>query len=109
MTSQTIHTHPTAQLTAVSQERLVRRQIQVAEPLAELAAQTGISLRTANKWLSRYRSGGVAAWVDSLSVRRNQRRTLDPQHLQQAEDLRHQRCTLRRISRLLAAPLSTVG
>jgi len=31
------------------------------------------------------------------------------QQLQQAVDLRHQCCTLRRIARLLAAPLSTVG
>jgi len=47
--------------------------------------------------------------VDRCSGRRTQRRTLDPQQLQQAVDLRYQRCTLRRISRLLAAPLSTVG
>ena len=35
--------------------------------------------------------------------------TLDPQHLQRAVALRHERCTLRRIARLLALPLSTVG
>lgn len=104
-----MHTHPNARLTAVSRARLVRRHIQDAEPLAELAAQAGISLRTAYKWLARYRSGGVAALVDRRSGRRTQRRTLDPQKLQQAVDLRHQRCTLRRIARLLAAPLSTVG
>jgi hypothetical protein len=32
--------------------------------LVELAAQAGISLRTAYKWLARYRSGGVTALVD---------------------------------------------
>jgi transposase InsO family protein len=42
-------------------------------------------------------------------VLRTQRRTLDPQHLQQAVDLRHQHCTLRRIAKALMAPLSTVG
>jgi hypothetical protein len=42
-------------------------------------------------------------------VRRSQRRTLDPLLLQQAIALRHQRCTLRRIARLLQVPLSTVG
>jgi len=104
-----MHTHPNARLTAVSRERLVRRHIQEAEPLADLAAQAGISLRTAYKWLARYRSGGCAALVDRRSERRSQRRTLDPQQLQQAVDLHHQRCTLRRIARLLAAPLSTVG
>ena len=38
-----------------------------------------------------------------------QRRTLDPQQLQHALDLRHQRCTLRRIAKSLGSPLSTVG
>ena len=104
-----MHTHPNARLTPVSRERLVRRHIQDAEPLAHLAAQAGVSLRTAYKWLSRYRCGGAAALVDRRSVRRSQRRTLDPQHLQRAVALRHERCTLRRIARLLALPLSTVG
>jgi len=104
-----MHTYPNARLTAVSRERLVRRHIQDAEPLADLAAQAGISLRTAYKWLARYRSGGRAALVDRRSERRTQRRTLDPHQLQQAVDLRDQCCTLRRIARLLAAPLSTVG
>ncbi len=78
----------------------MRRHILDAEPLAHLAVQAGISLRTAYKWLSRYRSGGAAALVDRRSVRRSQRRTLDPQHLQRAVALRQERCTLRRIARL---------
>jgi transposase-like protein len=77
-----MHTQPNARLTAVSRERLVRRRIQDAEPLAELAAQAGISLRTAYEWLAHYRSGGRAALVDRRSERRSQRRTLDPQQLQ---------------------------
>ena len=42
-------------------------------------------------------------------MRRTQRRTLNPQQLQRAVVLRHECCTFRRIARLLAAPLSTVG
>jgi hypothetical protein len=38
--------------------------------------------------------------VDRRSVRRSQRRTLDPQNLQPAVALCHERCTLRRIARL---------
>ena len=41
--------------------------------------------------------------MDRRSVRRSQRRTLDPQHLQRAVALRHERCTLRRIARLLSS------
>ena len=47
--------------------------------------------------------------MDRRSVRRTQRWTLDPHQLQRAVDLRHERCTLRRVARVLAAPLSTVG
>ena len=104
-----MHTHPNARLTALGRERLVRRHIDDAVPLAELASQAGISLRTAYKWLARFRSGGVTALVDRRSVRRTQRRTLDPQLQQQASTLRHERFTMRRIAKDLTAPLSTVG
>jgi hypothetical protein len=85
--------------------------------LAELAAENGISERSARKWLERdcfaegfaNRSGGPAALAVRRSVRRTQRRTLDPQKLQRAVELRHQRCTLRRIVRLLLVPISTLA
>ncbi len=104
-----MHTHPNARLTALGRERLVRRHIDEHVPLAELTCHAGISLRTAYKWLARFRSGGVAALVDRRSVRRTQRRTLDPQQQQRATALRHERCTMRRIAKALSAPLSTVG
>jgi len=65
-----MHTHPNARLTPVGRERLVRRHIDDGMPLAELAAQTGISLRSAYKSLARYRSGGAASLVYRRSVRR---------------------------------------
>jgi len=36
-------------------------------------------------------------------------RTFDPQQLQQAVELRHQRCTLRRITRPLLVPMTTLA
>jgi transposase InsO family protein len=104
-----MHSHPNARLTPLGRERLIRRHLDEGVPLKDLAAQAEISLRSAYKWLARFRDGGVAALADRRSVRRTQRRTLDPQQLQQAVDLRHQRCTLRRIAKALQAPLSTVG
>jgi transposase InsO family protein len=104
-----MHTNPNARLTPLGRERLVRRHIDQHVPLPELALQAGISLRTAYKWLARFRSGGSAALVDRRSVRRTQRRTLDPQKQQQATALRHERCNMRRIDKALAAPLSTTG
>jgi transposase len=93
-----MHTHPNPRLTLLRRERLLRRHIEDHMPLSVLAAQAGISVRTAYKWLARYRAGGVAALVDRRSVRRTQRRTLDPQQLQRAVHLRHERCTLRRVA-----------
>ena len=47
--------------------------------------------------------------ADRRTVRRTHRRTLNPQQLQQAVDLRHQRLYLRYIARLMAAPFSIVA
>ncbi len=104
-----MHSHPNARLTQKSRLRLVNQYLQDRRPLAELAAEAGISLRCAYKWLARYRSGGAVSLADRRSVRRTQRRTLDPQQLQQAVDLRHQRLHLSHIARLLVAPFSTVA
>jgi transposase len=104
-----MHTHANARLTQRGRLRLVSQHLKHHRSLTELAAEAGISLRCAYKWLARYRSGGAAALADRRSVSRTQRWTLDPQQLLQAVDLRHQRCTLRRIARAIKAPLSTVG
>ncbi len=104
-----MHTHPNARLTPIGRERLIRQHLDEGRSLAQLAADNGISERTARKWLARFRSGGPSALADRRSVRRSQRRTLDPQQLQQAVDLRHQRCTLRLIARVLLVPISTLA
>jgi hypothetical protein len=104
-----MHSHPNARLKQKSRLRLINQHLQDRRPLAELAAEAGISLRCAYKCLARFRSGGAASLADRRSVRRSQGRTLAPQQLQQAVELRHQRLHLRHIARLLAAPFSTVA
>jgi hypothetical protein len=47
--------------------------------------------------------------ADRRSVRRTQRRTLGPQKLPHAVNLRHRRCTNRRIAKVVSSPLSTVA
>jgi hypothetical protein len=96
-------------LTPLEGEGLIQRHLDYGIHLQILAGNTGISLRTAYKCLAGFPEGGPVALADRRSVRRRQRRTLDPLQLQHAVDLRHQRYTLRRIARLLQAPLSTVG
>ena len=104
-----MHTDPNAGLKPLSRERLLRRHIDHGAPFAELAAQAGISLRTAYTWPARYRSSGAPALADRRSVRRTQRRTLGPQQLQHAVNFRHERCTIRRIAKVVGSPLSTVA
>jgi hypothetical protein len=86
-----MHSHPNARLTQKSRLRLINQHLQDRRPQAELAAEAGISLRCAYKWLARYRSGGAASLADRPSVRHTQRRTLDPQLQRHAVELRHQR------------------
>lgn len=64
LTSHPLHTHPNARLTPLGRERLLRRRIDQGESLASLATLAGISVRSACKWLARYRYGGAAAMVD---------------------------------------------
>ena len=104
-----MHSHPNARLTQKSRLRVVNQHLQERRPLADLAAEAGISLRCAYKSLARYRSGGAASLADRRSVRRTQRRTLDPQQQQHAVELRHQRLHLPHIPRMLGAPFSTVA
>jgi len=104
-----MHSHPNARLTQKARLRLVTQHVVHGRSLRELAAENGISLRCAYRWLARYRSGGPASLADRRSVRRSQHRTLDPQQLQHAVDLRHKRLHLRCIARLLQAPFSTVA
>lgn len=104
-----MYTQANALLTQKGRLRLVSQHLNDHRPLAELAAEAGISLRCAYKWLARYRSGCPPSLADRRSVRRTQRRTLDPNRLQRALELRHQRLHLRHIARLLAAPFSAVA
>jgi hypothetical protein len=87
----------------------VTQHLEHGRSLSELAAENGINLHCAYRWLARYRSGGPASLADRRSMRRTQRRTLDPLQLQKAIDLRHQRLHLRYIARLLQLPFSTVA
>jgi len=104
-----MQSHPNARLTQTGRRRLVTQHLEQGRSLKELAGANGISLRCAYRWLARYRSGNPSSLADRRSVRRTQRRTLDPQRLQYAVDIRHQRLHLRHIARLLQAPFSTVA
>jgi len=86
-----MHSHPNARLTQKGRLRLVTQHLEHGRSLKKLAAENGISLRCAYRWLARYRSGGPSSLVDRRSVRRTQR------------------LHLRHSARLLQVPFSTVA
>ena len=53
-----MYRYPMARLTALSRESLIPRHLEDGEALMDLASQAGISLRAADKWLARFRTGG---------------------------------------------------
>jgi hypothetical protein len=63
----------------------------------------------ASGWLAFVHVRRASGLADRRSVRRTQRRTFDPQQLQRTVELRQQRCTLRRIARLLLLPIKTLA
>ncbi|WP_270241451.1 Mu transposase C-terminal domain-containing protein [Rothia kristinae] len=55
--------------------RILRLHVDDAIPLAALARNTGITERTLQRWLARYRTGGYAALTDGTRTDRGVRRT----------------------------------
>ncbi|WP_353735513.1 leucine zipper domain-containing protein [Desulfovibrio sp.] len=60
-----MNSHKNAELTARGREEMIRRMCH--QPAATVAAGFGISLRTARKWMIRYRQGGSEALADRSS------------------------------------------
>ncbi|MEA5392128.1 leucine zipper domain-containing protein [Cyanobium gracile UHCC 0139] len=77
-----MHSHPSARLTPVSRQRLISRHHVEGVPLMTFAVEARISLSCACNWLAHFRSGGQTTLTARHSVRRTQRRRLDPEHLQ---------------------------
>ena len=61
-----MNVHKNARLTPYRREELVTRAGR-GEPVAGLARQLGISLRTARKWLARHRAEGLSGLQDRSS------------------------------------------
>ena len=100
--------HQNARLTPHCRELLVNRVLK-GQPISQVAMQFGISIRTVNKWLARYRREGVGGLQD---------RSCRPHHSPRATvrelalavlALRRQRMTLVAIGQQLALSRATVA
>lgn len=104
-----MNNHKNARLTVHGRELLVRRILEQGLRPAEAAQAAGVSLRTAYKWLQRYRQEGPAGLRNRSSrPARCPHATTAPRQ-QQVIERRTQRQTYRQISRDLGIGQSTVA
>lgn len=101
--------HHNARLTPRGRALLVGRILEDGLRPEEAAQASGVSVRTAYKWLARYRAAGLAGLFDRSSrPRRCPHRTADKIQRKIIE-LRRERRTCRQISQELGVAQSTVG
>jgi transposase InsO family protein len=77
--------------------------------VAKAASASGVSERTAYKWLARYRAGGEAALHDRPSRPHRSPNRTDEETVDAVSALRRERLSGPRIARRLELPVSTVG
>lgn len=102
-----IHKH--ARMTFHGRVLLVRRISSEGWQVAAAAQAAGISVRTAYKWLARFRAGGEAALHDASSAPARKPRATAAETVSAIEALRRQRLSGPAIARRLGLPRSTVG
>ena len=101
--------HKYARLTPHGRGILVRRIVEEGLPVAAAAQASGVSERTAYKWLARYRAEGLEGLLDRPSrPHRCPHRTSEARRAQVVA-LRRARRTYRDISHTLGVAPSTVG
>src|SRR5215470_12623691 len=84
--------HKNARLTVHGRERIVRQAMSGQTPKA-VALAAGVCLRTIRKWVSRYRTEGLAGLQDRSSRPHRLRRPTSQQVVEKIEQLRRQRWT----------------
>jgi len=101
--------HKNARLTPRGRLTMIQRVRQQGWPVDRAAHASGVSVRTAYRWLGRHRRGGEPALVDRSSAPRRCPRSTPAARVAEIERLRRQRLTGPVIARLLAMARSTVG
>lgn len=101
--------HKNARLTPRGRELLVRRILEEGLRPAEAAQACGVSVRTAYKWLKRYREEGRAGLQDRSSRPHRCPHRYSPQVHQRIIALRRERKIYRQISQIVGVSPSTIG
>jgi transposase InsO family protein len=101
--------HKNARLTPVGRALMICRVEQQGWSVARAAEASGVSRRTASKWLQRHRRGGERRLHDRSSAPRRCPRKIAAEVVAQVQTLRRQRMTGPAIARVLGLARSTVG
>lgn len=104
-----MNVHENARMTVRGRVLLVKRIVESGWRVALAAEAAGVSVRTAYKWLARYRTGGEAMLTDRSSAPLRRPHARPAATVAAIEALRRQRMSGPAIARHLALPRSTVG
>lgn len=104
-----MNSHKHARLTPRGRALLVARVLEEGWTLRAAAEAAGISVRTASKWLARYREQGEAGLVDRSSRPRRSPRALAHDEIARLELLRRRRWPLWRIAEHARRGIGTVS
>ena len=103
-----MNVHKNAMLTPSGRALLVHRVIRQREPAAAVARHLGVSVRTVQKWVTRWVEEGEAGLTDRSSRPRRSPRALRRGPRRRIQKLRRHRWSSVRIARELGLPLATV-
>jgi len=101
--------HGNAALSVKKRLALCQRVVEQGWTLTTAAAAAEVSVRTAGKWVRRYRADGEAGLLDRSSVPVHQPTRTEEGRVQAIAALRHLRMTGAQIAACLSMPLSTVS
>lgn len=100
--------HPNAKLTPAGRAELVRRILH-GQPAIEVARALHVSLRTARKWLARFRAEGAAGLADRPSTAHRRPHALGPDQVARILALRRQRLPATKIAPMVGCSHATVS
>jgi transposase InsO family protein len=101
--------HANAALSLKKRHQLARRVVEQGWSLSEAAEAAEVSVRTAGKWVRRFRADGQAGLLDRPSAPRRVANRTDERRIEAIASLRRLRFTGPEIAELLGMALSTVS
>jgi transposase InsO family protein len=104
-----MHLHGNARLTPAARLLLVQRVERQGWPAGEAAAAAGVSVRTAFKWLARFRDEGIEGLRDRSSRPHRSPARIAADRVEAILKLRRLWFTAAQIAEILSMPLSTVS